>query len=324
MEMEATTERLSSKQTKGHFTEKVLTAVLSFSALLLGLLFPILMGFILYVNAREAIHRFGFVGFITNSTWDPVAENFGALTMVVGTIISTFLAVILAIPVSIGIAIFITELAPKWLKPLISSAIELLAAIPSIIYGMWGFFVLTPIMAQQVEPWLQDKLGGLPLIGQLFSGATTGVDVLTTVLVLSIMIIPFMTSVIRDSFYMVPAIMKESAYGLGATHWEVIRKVVIPYSAPGIAGGLVLSTGRALGETMAVTFLAGNTPQIPKSLFDSFTTVTVALANQFTEADTSIYLSSLYYLSMLLFVVSFFMLALAKLLVLRLEKRWKV
>jgi phosphate transport system permease protein len=201
--------------------------------------------------------------------------------------------------------------------------VELLAAIPSIIYGLWGFFILAPIMATKVEPWLQDKLGDVPLIGRLFQGAPTGVDVLTTSLVLSIMIIPFMAAVVRDAFNMVPPIMKESAYGLGATKWEVIRQVVIPYTASGIAGGLILSAGRALGETMAVTFLAGNRPQIPKSLLEPFTTITVALANQFTEADTDVYLSALYYAGLLLYLVSFAMLGIAKFMVLRLEKRWK-
>jgi phosphate transport system permease protein len=261
--------------------------------------------------------------FLTHTNWDPVREDFGAATMIFGTVVSTILAMLIATPVAIGIAIFITELAPNWFKPIVSTAVELLAAIPSIIYGLWGFFILAPIMATKVEPWLQDKLGDVPLIGRLFQGAPTGVDVLTTSLVLSIMIIPFMAAVVRDAFNMVPPIMKESAYGLGATKWEVIRHVVIPYTASGIAGGLILSAGRALGETMAVTFLAGNRPEIPKSLLEPFTTITVALANQFTEADTDIYLSALYYAGLLLYLVSFTMLGIAKFMVLRLEKRWK-
>jgi phosphate transport system permease protein len=243
--------------------------------------------------------------------------------MIFGTVVSTFLSMLIAAPVAIGIAIFITELAPNWFKPIVSTAVELLAAIPSIIYGLWGFFILAPIMATKVEPWLQDKLGDVPLIGKLFQGTPSGIDVLTTSLVLSIMIIPFMAAVVRDTFNMVPPIMKESAYGLGATKWEVIRQVVIPYTASGIAGGLILSAGRALGETMAVTFLAGNRPEIPKSLLEPFTTITVALANQFTEADTDVYLSALYYVGLLLYLVSFTMLGIAKFIVLRLEKRWK-
>jgi len=322
--VEKHSEKVSVIKTKGELIEKIFKLSFGFWAVFLGLLMPLLIAIILFYESRLAIEKFGFIRFITHTNWDPVAEDFGALPMIVGTLISTLLAILIASPVAIGIAIFITELSPKWFKPIISGAVELLAAIPSIIYGMWGFFILTPIMADKVEPWLQEKLGDLPLVGQLFSGSPTGVDVLTTSLVLSIMIIPFMAAVVRDSFEMVPPIMKESAYGLGATKWEVVRNVVIPYTASGIAGGLVLATGRALGETMAVTFLAGNNPQIPKSLFDSFTTITVALANQFTEADTDIYLSALYYLATILYLVSFFLLFVAKYLVLRLEKRWKV
>ena len=308
---------------RGEFLEKFLKISLGFWALLVGLLFPILAGLILLYEARLAIEKFGFIHFLTHTNWDPVQEDFGAATMIFGTVVSTILAMLIAAPVAIGIAIFITELAPNWFKPIVSTAVELLAAIPSIIYGLWGFFILAPIMATKVEPWLQDKLGDVPLIGKLFQGAPTGIDVLTTSLVLSIMIIPFMAAVVRDAFNMVPPIMKESAYGLGATKWEVIRHVVIPYTASGIAGGLILSAGRALGETMAVTFLAGNRPEIPKSLLEPFTTITVALANQFTEADTDVYLSALYYVGLLLYLVSFTMLGIAKFMVLRLEKRWK-
>ncbi len=310
-------------KTRGEFLEKFLKISLGFWALFVGLLFPIFAGLILLYESRLAIEEFGFIRFVTSTNWDPVREDFGAATMIFGTVVSTILAVLIAAPVAIGIAIFITELAPNWFKPIVSTAVELLAAIPSIIYGLWGFFVLAPIMATKVEPWLQDKLGDVPLIGKLFQGAPTGIDVLTTSLVLSIMIIPFMAAVVRDAFNMVPPVMKESAYALGATKWEVIRQVVIPYTASGIAGGLILSAGRALGETMAVTFLAGNRPEIPKSLLDPFTTITVALANQFTEADTDLYLSALYYAGLLLYLVSFTMLGIAKFMVLRLEKRWK-
>jgi phosphate transport system permease protein len=277
-------------KTRGEFLERFLKLSLGFCALFVGFLFPILAGLILLYEARLAIEKFGFIHFLTHTNWDPVQEDFGAATMIFGTVVSTILSMLIAAPVAIGIAIFITELAPNWFKPIVSTAVELLAAIPSIIYGLWGFFILTPIMATKVEPWLQDKLGDVPLIGKLFQGTPTGIDVLTTSLVLSIMIIPFMAAVVRDAFNIVPPIMKESAYGLGATKWEVIRQVVIPYTASGIAGGLILSAGRALGETMAVTFLAGNRPEIPKSLLDPFTTITVALANQFTEADTDVYI----------------------------------
>jgi phosphate ABC transporter, permease protein PstC len=310
-------------KTRGEFLESFLKISLGFWALFAGLLFPILAGLILLYEARLAIEEFGFIHFVTYTNWDPVQEDFGAATMIFGTVVSTFLSMLIAAPVAVGIAIFITELAPNWFKPIVSTAVELLAAIPSIIYGLWGFFILAPIMATKVEPWLQDKLGDVPLVGKLFQGAPTGIDVLTTSLVLSIMIIPFMAAVVRDAFNMVPPIMKESAYGLGATKWEVIRQVVIPYTASGIAGGLILSAGRALGETMAVTFLAGNRPEIPKSLLEPFITITVALANQFTEADTDVYLSALYYAGLLLYLVSFTMLGIAKFMVLRLEKRWK-
>ncbi|NPA39899.1 MAG: phosphate ABC transporter permease subunit PstC [Thermodesulfobacteria bacterium] len=306
-----------------YIIEKFTKYFLGFWAVFTGFLFPLVIFLILLYESKLAIQHFGVIKFLTSTTWDPVKQDFGALPMIFGTLISTFIAMLIAAPVSIGIAIFITELAPSWMKGLIVSAVELLAAIPSIIYGMWGFLVLAEVMRNRVEPFLQKVFGGIPLIGQLFSGTPTGVDVLTTSLVLSIMIIPFMASVVKDAFSLVPEVMKESAYGLGATKWEVIKDVVIPYTASGIAGGLILSTGRALGETMAVTFLAGNVAKIPTSLFQPFTTITVALANQFTEADTPLYLSSLFYLSLILFVVSFIILIIAKVMVLRLEKKWK-
>ena len=308
---------------RGHYLEIIIKNFLGFWALFSGFLFPFIIFLILFYESRLAIKNFGIVKFLTTSTWDPVSQTFGGLTMIVGTLISTFIAVLIAAPVAIGIAIFITELAPSWLKGVITSAIELLAAIPSIIYGMWGFLILANFMRSYVEPFLQKIFSPFPLLGKLFSGPPTGIDVFTTSLVLSIMIIPFMASVVKDSFNLVPSVMKESAYSLGATKWEVIKDVVIPYTISGITGGLVLSTGRALGETMAVTFLAGNVAQIPSSLFYPFTTITVALANQFTEADTPLYLSSLFYLSLILFVLSFIILSFAKIMVLRLQKRWK-
>ncbi len=308
---------------KSPYIETFTRYFLGFWAVFTGFIFPLIIFLILFYESRLAIQKFGFLQFLTSTSWDPVRESFGALPMIAGTLISTFIAIIIAAPISIGIAIFITELAPSWLKGFVITCVELLAAIPSIIYGMWGFLILAEVMRNKVEPFLQTVLGPIPLIGKLFSGVPTGVDVLTTSLVLSIMIIPFMASVVKDAFNLVPSVMKESAYGLGATKWEVIKDVVIPYTASGIAGGLILSTGRALGETMAVAFLAGNVPQIPKSLLEPFTTITVALANQFTEADTPLYLSSLFYLSLILFIISFIILILAKLMVLRLEKRWK-
>ncbi|WP_028950620.1 phosphate ABC transporter permease subunit PstC [Sulfurihydrogenibium subterraneum] len=309
---------------KAKFLEYIFRVVLGFAALFIGIILPIVIFIILYKEASLAIDKLGIINFITSTDWDPVAGKFGGLVPLVGTLIATFLATLIAAPISMGIAIFLTELSPNKLKPIFSTAIELLAAIPSIIYGMWGLFVVAPLFGEKVEPWLQDKLGSVPVIGKLFEGSPTGVDVLTTSLVLAIMIIPFMSSVVKDAFNMVPPIMKESAYALGATKWEVIKQVMIPITASGIAGGLILSIGRALGETMAVTFLAGNVNQIPHSLLDPFTTITVALANQFTEADTDIYLSSLYFLALILFIMSFIILYLSKLMLLQIEKKWKV
>lgn len=306
-----------------HYLEILIKNFLCFWAIFSGIIFPFIVFFLLFYESLLAIKHFGIIKFITSETWDPVTETFGGLAMITGTMISTFIAILIAAPVSVGIAIFITELAPSWLKDIISTAIELLAAIPSIIYGMWGFFVFANFMRNYIEPVLQFLFAPVPFIGKFFFGVPTGIDVLTTSLILSIMIIPFMSSMVKDSFNLVPVVMKESAYSLGATKWEVIKDVIIPYTASGIAGGLVLSTGRALGETMAVTFLAGNVTQVPESLFSPFTTITVALANQFTEADSPLYLSSLFYLSLILFILSFIILTFAKLMILRLQKKWQ-
>ncbi|KAF0117398.1 MAG: phosphate transport system permease protein, partial [bacterium] len=253
--------------------------------------------------------------------WNPVKGSFGAATNLFGTAITTVLSILIAVPVAIGIAIFVTEIAPNFLKEPIGAAIELLAAIPSIIYGMWGLFTLAPIMANYIEPALQKSIGSLPLVGVLFEGTPMGIDLLTASVILSIMIIPFTASISRDAFNLTPAVIKESAYALGATKWEVVKDIVIPYSKVGIFGGVVLSLGRALGETMAVAFVLGNNHQITTSLFDAAATITVTLANEFTEADTDIYLSSLFYLALLLFVISFIILALAKFFILKAERR---
>ncbi len=292
-------------------------------ALFVGLAFPLITLVVLFIESLPAFERFGLWNFLAGTTWDPVAEVFGALPALAGTLLVTFLASTIALPVSIGIAIFIAELSPKVLKPVFSTAVELLGAIPSIIYGMWGLFVIAPLMADYVEPFLQEKLGDVPLLGKLFEGAPTGIDALTSSFVLSIMIIPFMSAIVKDAFEMTPELLKEAGYGLGATKWEVIRNIVIPYALPGIVGGMVLSVGRALGETMAVAFLTGNVHHIPSSLLEPLTTITVAIANEFTEADSDVYLSSLYYLALILFVLSFGLLVLAKFFILeRLGKRW--
>ncbi len=312
------------RRLKDKILDKVFFALLGIFVLFVGLIYPLITFFSLFKEAKLTFDKFGFIGFITGTTWDPVRELFGGLPAIVGTLISTFMASLIAIPVCIGIAMFIAELSPKALKPIFSTAVELLGAIPSIIYGFWGFFVLSPIMADYVEPFLQDTFLDVPILGKLFDGAPTGIDVLTSSLVLSIMIIPFMASIVKDAFEMTPNLLKEAGYGLGATKWEVIKDVVIPYSFPGIVGGAILSVGRALGETMAVAFLTGNTHKIPFSLLDQYTTITVTIANEFTEAHTDAYLSALYALAFILFILSFTLLAVSKFLIFkRLEKRWR-
>ncbi len=301
----------------------VIFGIISFSAsfLVLSLVFSTVL--VLYNESSLAIHRFGIINFIITEDWDPVREVFGAAAPLYGTIVTTILSLLFAIPIALGIAIFLTEVAPKFLKTPIGIAIEMLAAIPSIIYGMWGLFTLAPIMGEYIEPALQKTLGKLPVIGVLFQGDTTGIDLFTASVVLSIMIIPFIASIARDSLNLTPNIMKESAYALGATKWEVIKDVMIPYAKLGIYGGIVLALGRALGETMAVAFVLGNNHEITLSLFQAAATITVTLANEFTEADTPLYLSSLYYLAFLLFSMSFIILAIAKYFLLKAERSYK-
>jgi len=286
-----------------------ITAIAAFSVLfvILGVLF------VLVKESYPSIGRFGFFRFIATNDWNPVTGNFGAAAALFGTAVTTALALIIAVPVAIGIAVFVTEVAPPFLKGPVGVAIELLAAIPSIVYGMWGLFTLVPIMSEYIEPALQGTMGRLPLIGILFEGTPLGIDLLTSSIILSIMIIPFTASISRDAFNLTPPLVKESAYATGATKWEVIWDVVIPYSKVGVFGGIILSLGRALGETMAVAFVLGNNHQITSSLLDTATTITVALANEFTEADTDIYLSSLFNLALILFIMSFIILALSKL-----------
>ncbi|MGD0283128.1 MAG: phosphate ABC transporter permease subunit PstC [Dissulfurispiraceae bacterium] len=268
-----------------------------------------------------AIGHFGVINFLISTDWDPVKENFGAATTIFGTFVTTALALIIAVPVAIGIAIFVTEISPDFLRGPIGIAIELLAAIPSIIYGMWGLFSLAPIMSRYIEPALQKSIGALPVVGMLFKGTPMGIDMLTASVILSIMIIPFTASISRDSFNLTPAVVKESAYAIGATRWEVVKNIVIPYSKLAVYGGITLSMGRALGETMAVAFVLGNNHQITSSLFNAAATITVSLANEFTEADKDIYLSSLFFLALILFVMSFIVLAIAKFFLLRAESR---
>ncbi|HHG73705.1 MAG TPA: phosphate ABC transporter permease subunit PstC [Persephonella sp.] len=294
--------------------------IISFSAsfLVLTLIFSVIV--VLYKESSLAIHKFGIINFIFTEEWDPVKQVFGAAAPLFGTVVITILSLTLAVPVALGIAIFLSEVSPHILKTPVGIAIEMLAAIPSIIYGMWGLFTLAPIMSEYIEPAIQKTLGQIPLIGKLFEGTPQGIDLFTASVVLSIMIIPFIASISRDSLNLTPDLMKESAYALGATKWDVIKDVMIPYAKLGIYGGIVLALGRALGETMAVAFVLGNRHEITTSLFDAAATITVTLANEFTEADSDIYLSSLFYLALILFVLSFIILAVAKLFLLKVER----
>jgi phosphate transport system permease protein len=295
-----------------------LTAVASFTVII----FIIGIIAVLLKESSLAIGKFGLIDFLTSTAWNPVTGMFGAATAIYGTFLTTALALLFAIPTAIGIAVFVTEIAPNFLKGPIGVAIELLAAIPSIIYGMWGLFTLAPIMSKYVEPALQGTIGKLPLVGILFKGNPLGIDLLTASVILGIMIIPFTASIARDAFNLTPAVVKESAYAVGATKWEVVKNVVLPYSKLGVFGGAALSLGRALGETMAVAFVLGNNHKIATSLFDAASTITVSLANEFTEADSALYLSSLYYLALVLFVMSFIILAIAKFFLLKAERKY--
>jgi phosphate transport system permease protein len=286
------------------------------------LVFILLFGIIitLLVGSLPALKMFG-ASFYTSDAWNPVTVDFGGVVPIYGTFITALIAMLIGIPVSFGIAIFITELSPNWLKRPIGVAIELLAGIPSIIYGMWGLFVFAPLFADHVQPWMNDHLGELPLIGPLFQGPPMGIGMLTAGFILAIMVIPYTASVMRDVFEIVPSMLKESAYGLGATTWEVIWNVVLPYTKTGVVGGIMLGLGRALGETMAVTFVIGNAHELSASLMMPGNTISSALANEFTEAVGDIYTSSLITLGLTLFVITFIVLSLAKLLLIRLSLR---
>src|SRR5579871_4826267 len=259
--------------------------------------------------------------FVTREIWNPVTDQYGALAPVYGTLVTSLLAMLIAIPISFGIAIFLTELAPVWLKRPVGVAIELLAAVPSIIFGIWGLFVLAPILQRHVQPWLIEWLGPLPVLGKLFQGPPFGIGVLTASFVLAIMVIPFISAVMRDVFETVPDVLKESGYGLGATTWEVIWQVVVPYARTGIIGGIMLGLGRALGETMAVTFVIGNAHRIGSSLLAPGTTISASIANEFAEAVGELYTSSLIALGALLFFITFTVIAAARLLLMRLTRK---
>lgn len=284
----------------------------------LALLASILMS--LLVGAWPAIERYG-LGFLTNAVWDPVQENFGGLVMIYGTVATSIIALLIAVPVSFGIALFLTEMCPAWLKRPLGTAIELLAAVPSIVYGMWGLLVFGPILATYVQQPLQKLLDGVPYLGALVSGPPVGIGILSAGIILAIMIIPFIAAVMRDVFEVTPPLLKESAYGLGSTTWEVVSKVVLPYTKTGVVGGIMLGLGRALGETMAVTFVIGNMNQLDSlSLFQAANSITSALANEFAEASTGLHQASLIYLGLVLFFITFVVLSLSKLLLLQLKK----
>lgn len=274
----------------------------------------------LIVGAAPAFRAFGF-GFVTAEVWNPVTENFGALAPIYGTLATSAIAMLIGVPMSLGIAIFLTELCPVWLKRPLGTAIELLAGIPSIIYGIWGLFVFAPFLQSYVQPFLIATVGELPVVGALFQGPPFGIGLLTAGLILSIMVLPFITSIARDVFETVPPMLKESAYGLGATTWEVVRGVVIPYTRVGLLGGVMLGLGRALGETMAVTFVIGNAHRISASLLQPGTTISAAIANEFTEAVTELYTSALIALGLILFGITFVVLAAAKLMLLRMARQ---
>jgi phosphate transport system permease protein len=289
-----------------------------FALLAFSILAAILVS--LYLGSRPALERFGFLGFARSRDWNPVTKQFGALVAIYGTLVTSAIAMLFGIPISFGIALFITELCPRWLKQPLATAIELLAAIPSIIYGMWGLFVLAPLLADHVQPWVTDHLGSLPLAGALFQGPPLGIGMFTAGLILAIMVIPFISAVMRDVFETVPAILKESTYAVGATTWEVVSHIVLPYARVGVAGGIMLGLGRALGETMAVTFVIGNAHELNASLFLPGNTIASNLANEFTEAVGSLYTSSLITLGLILFMITVVVLAFSKLLLLRLQR----
>jgi phosphate transport system permease protein len=287
--------------------------------LTLALLFGILGS--LVVGAAPAIREFG-LGFLWSSDWDPVQNKFGGLVMIYGTLMTSFIALIIAVPVSFGIALFLTELSPTWLKRPLGTAVELLAAVPSIVYGMWGLLVFSPVLSTFVQQPLQALFAGVPVLGALFSGPPVGIGLLSAGIILAIMIIPFIASVMRDVFEVTPALLKESAYGLGSTTWEVMFKVVLPYTKTGVVGGIMFGLGRALGETMAVTFVIGNFNQLNSlSLFEAANSITSALANEFAEAGEGLHKASLMYLGLVLFFITFVVLACSKLLLARLKQR---
>jgi phosphate transport system permease protein len=294
-------------------------AALGAACLTLATLVGILLSLI--VGAWPAIHEYG-LSFLVRSVWDPVKGDYGGLVMIYGTLATSIIALLIAVPVSFGIALFLTELSPAWLKRPLGTAIELLAAIPSIVYGMWGLLVFGPILSTYVQIPLQQLLGNVPVLGSMVSGPPVGIGILSAGIILAIMIIPFIASVMRDVFEVTPPMLKESAYGLGSTTWEVMSQVVLPYTKAGVIGGIMLGLGRALGETMAVTFVIGNMNQLNSlSVFEAANSITSALANEFAEASDGLHQASLIYLGLILFFITFVVLALSKWLLARMQRQ---
>ncbi|CAN5905275.1 phosphate ABC transporter permease PstC [soil metagenome] len=288
------------------FHKVTLTFALTVLLVLIGIIISLMIG------AWPAFREFG-PSFITTVEWDPVNDKYGALIAIVGTLSTSLIALLVAFPISFGIALFLTEICPSWLRRPLGTAVELLAGVPSIIYGMWGLFVFAPFFADYVQPALANTLGQVPVLGKLFSGPMMGIGILTAGLILAIMIIPFIASVMRDVFEVVPEVLKESAYALGCTKWEVVRKIVLPYTKIGVVGGVMLGLGRALGETMAITFVIGNAHKLSWSLFSAGNSIASTLANEFAEAESTLHVSSLFALGLILFVITFIVLAAAKL-----------
>lgn len=284
--------------------------LISLSGILLSLL----------IGALPSMQKFG-LSFFTSMEWDTVQGHYGALAPIYGTLMTSLIALCIAVPVSFGIAVFLTELCPTLLRRPLSVAVELLAGIPSIIYGMWGLFVFAPIFSDTIQPYMIEYLGDIPLLGEFFQGIPMGIGLFPAGLILAIMIIPFIASVMRDVFEITPQMLKESAYGLGCTRWEVIRYIVLPYTKAGVIGGIILGLGRALGETMAVTFLIGNTFNISIGLNNSGVSITSALANEFAEAVDPLHLSSLLYLGLILFIITFIVLCISKLMLLKIRRQ---
>ncbi len=316
----AVVDRVAASGRRGGVIGDVVFRSLTFLFALLVLL--ILGGVIVALidGALPAFRTFG-LSFVVTEVWNPVTEKFGALAPIYGTLVTSAIAMLVGIPVAFGVALFITEICPLWLKRPLATMIELLAAIPSIIYGIWGLFVFAPFVQQYIEPAIIDTFGQIPGIGVLFAGPPLGIGILTAGFILAIMVLPFISSIMRDVFETVPPMLKESAYGLGATRTEVVLRVVLPFTRIGVIGGIMLGLGRALGETMAVTFVIGNAHSISASILQPGTTISASLANEFTEAFSDLYRSSLIALGFILFVITFIVLAIAKLLLLRLQKQ---